>query len=56
MTPEIARNAMILLSRVDIKGNEAPVLMQVMGALQLIVNNGETKISDNLPMKLVSGE
>ena len=53
MNPEIARNAMILLARVDIKGGEAPVFMQVMQALQAIA---ESKISDNPPMKLVSGE
>jgi hypothetical protein len=53
MNAEIARNAMILLQRVDIKGGEAPVLMQVMQALQEIV---DAKISDNPPMKLVSNE
>jgi hypothetical protein len=53
MNQEIARNAMILLARVDIKGGEAPVLMQIMQALQQIV---DAKISDNPPMKLVSGE
>jgi hypothetical protein len=53
MSPEIARNAMVLLSRTDIKGGEAPVFMQVMQALQEIVDD---KISDNPPMKLVSSE
>lgn len=53
MTPEIARNAIILLARVDIKGNEAPVFMQVMQALQAIA---EAKVTESPPMKLVSGE
>lgn len=51
MNPEIARNAMILLSRVEIKGAEAPVFMQVMQALQAVA-----EAKDNPPMKLVSGE
>ncbi len=53
MNPEIARNAMILLSRVDIKGAEAPVFMQVMQALQTLA---DSKVSDNPPMKLVQSE
>lgn len=53
MSPEIARNAMILLQRVDIKGGEAPVFMQIMQTLQEIV---DAKISDNPSMKLVSNE
>jgi len=53
MTPEIARNIMTLLMRVDIKGPESPVWQQAMAALQQIA---EAKVSDNPPMKLVSGE
>ena len=52
MSPEIARNAMILLSRVDIKGSEAPVFMQVMQVLQEVVDAKP----DNQTMKLVSNE
>jgi hypothetical protein len=53
MSPEIARNAMVLLSRTDIKGGEAPVFMQVMQALQELI---DANVSDNPPMKLVSNE
>jgi hypothetical protein len=53
MDSEIARNAMILLARVDIKGGEAPVLMQIMQALQQIV---DARVTDSPPMKLVRGE
>lgn len=48
---EIARNGMVLLARVDIKGAEAPVFMQVMQWLQAFTN-----VKDNPTMKLVSGE
>ena len=54
MTPEVARNAMILLSRTDIKGGEAPVFMQVMQALQEIAESKAP--TEGAPMKLVSNE
>jgi hypothetical protein len=34
MSPEIARNALILLARLELKGAEAPIFMQVMQAIQ----------------------
>jgi len=36
MTPEIASNALVFLSRTEIKGSEAPAFMQVVDAMQLI--------------------
>ena len=44
---------MILLARVDIKGAEAPSFLQVMQALQEIV---DARPADTSPMKLVSSE
>jgi len=37
MTPELATVALAFLSRVDLKGSEAPALMQVVEALKAIV-------------------
>lgn len=53
MTPDIARTALVLLSRVDIKGAEAPAFMQVMAVLQQIA---EAKDADMpTPMRVVPG-
>jgi hypothetical protein len=38
MHPDLAKAAMAFLSRVDLKGAEAPVLMQVLTALDAFAN------------------
>ena len=38
MTPEQARTCMEFLRRVDLKGHEAPALVDVAGALEEIIN------------------
>ena len=39
MTPELARAALSFLSRSDIKGAEAPILVQLAGILEKIANS-----------------
>ncbi len=39
MTPEIARAALVFLARVDLKGAEAPMLVQVAEALDKFANS-----------------
>ena len=41
MTPEIAQNILNFLSRVDLKGNEAPAMMQCIDAVQQSVKQPE---------------
>lgn len=50
MTPEIARNILTLLMRVDIKGHEVPVFTQCANALHALVEAKEAKIEP--PMNL----
>ena len=38
MTPELARAALVFLSRCDLKGHEAPTLVAVATALDKIAN------------------
>lgn len=38
MHPDVAKAALVFLARVDLKGNEAPVLMQVVAALEGFAN------------------
>ncbi len=38
MTPELARVALVFLARVDLKGAEAPALVQLAEALDKIAN------------------
>ena len=38
MTPELARVALVFLARVDLKGAEAPALVQLAEALDRIAN------------------
>ena len=46
MNPNIAQNALILLQRVDLKGNEAQVYLQVVAALESIVREGDDNVSE----------
>ena len=39
MTPELARAALSFLARSDIKGAEAPILVQLAGVLEKIANS-----------------
>jgi len=49
MNPNIAQNALILLQRVDLKGNEAQVYLQVVAALESIVREGDDSVSEVPP-------
>ena len=49
MNPNIAQNALILLQRVDLKGNEAQVYLQVVAALESIVREGDDSVSEGEP-------
>ena len=49
MNPNIAQNALILLQRVDLKGNEAQVYLQVVAALESIVREGDDNVSEGEP-------
>ena len=49
MYPNIAQNALILLQRVDLKGNEAQVYLQVVAALESIVREGDDNVSEEEP-------
>lgn len=46
MEKRIVDNTLAFLARVDIKGNEAPVLMEVVQALNAAVDVPETKITE----------
>lgn len=38
MTPDLAKAAMVFLARTDLKGNEVPVFMQIVHALEVAAN------------------
>ena len=46
MEKRIVDNALAFLARIDIKGNEAPALMEVVQALNAAVDMPETKITE----------
>jgi len=43
MTPDIARDAILFLGRVDLKGAEAPRLMEILEALRAIADKDDSK-------------
>lgn len=51
MTPELARAALSFLARSDIKGAEAPILVQLAGVLEKIANSagGHTQTGASRP-------
>ncbi len=49
MTPEIARNALLFLTRADLKGSEVPAYMEVFTKLQTIASEKPDK--DDKPKK-----